>query len=80
MTPASSRAHPVVNSSTAMASWTSPAASFSNFPCSRAIAYASSPSLPYGRWTAWWPESDSHDRLTGTLTLKDGTTRPLKGN
>ncbi|MFC8103110.1 hypothetical protein [Streptomyces sp. NPDC057363] len=39
------------------------------------------PSLPYGRWTAWWPDSDSHDRLTGTLTLtlKDGTTRTIDG-
>ncbi|MFI8790893.1 hypothetical protein [Streptomyces sp. NPDC055105] len=37
------------------------------------------PTLPYGRWTAWWPESDSHDRLTGTLTLKDGTTRTING-
>ncbi|WP_329454845.1 hypothetical protein [Streptomyces sp. NBC_01497] len=39
-------------------------------------------SLPYGRWTAWWPDSDSHDRLTGTLTLTfaDGTTRTVKAD
>ncbi|MEU8693747.1 hypothetical protein [Streptomyces sp. NPDC048665] len=39
--------------------------------------------LPYGRWTAWWPESDSHDQLTGTtitVTLNDGTTRTVNGN
>lgn len=38
-------------------------------------------SLPYGRWTAWWPDSDSHDRLTGTLTLtlEDGTSRTVNG-
>ncbi|MFZ3566149.1 hypothetical protein ACOKM5_04170 [Streptomyces sp. BH097] len=39
------------------------------------------PSLPWGRWTAWWPESDSHDGPVGTvtLTLKDGTTRTVEG-
>ncbi|MFD9390307.1 hypothetical protein ACFWBB_06100 [Streptomyces sp. NPDC060000] len=35
--------------------------------------------LPYGRWTAWWPDSDYRDLLTGTLTLTlvDGTTRTV---
>ncbi|MFJ9968595.1 hypothetical protein [Streptomyces avermitilis] len=39
-------------------------------------------SLPYGRWTAWWPDSDSHDLLTGTLTLtlNDGTTRTVNAD
>ncbi|MGD6756416.1 hypothetical protein [Streptomyces sp. BH105] len=39
------------------------------------------PSLPWGRWTAWWPESDSHGGPIGTvtLTLKDGTTRTVEG-
>lgn len=38
--------------------------------------------LSYGRWTAWWPGSDSHDQLTGTITvtLKDGTTRTVNGD
>lgn len=38
--------------------------------------------LSYGRWTAWWPDSDSHDQLTGTLTLTltDGTTRTVTGD
>ncbi|MCA1219230.1 hypothetical protein [Streptomyces sp. 8L] len=36
-------------------------------------------SLPYGRWTAWWPDNDSHNQLTGTLTLTftNGTTRTV---
>jgi hypothetical protein len=40
------------------------------------------PSLPYGRWTAWWPVGDPKDRQPGTLTatLSDGTTRTLDGD
>lgn len=36
-------------------------------------------SLPWGRWTAWWPDSGAHGQMTGTLTLtlKDGTMRTL---
>jgi hypothetical protein len=38
--------------------------------------------LSYGRWTAWWPDSDSHDQLTGTITLTftDGTTRTVNAD
>ncbi|MEU6393602.1 hypothetical protein [Streptomyces sp. NPDC046939] len=38
-------------------------------------------SLPWSRWTAWWPESEAHDQMTGTLTLtlKDGTKRTING-
>ncbi|MGQ4385255.1 hypothetical protein [Streptomyces sp. SAS_270] len=36
-------------------------------------------SLPYGRWTAWWPDSKPNSPLTGTLTLTftDGRTRTI---
>ncbi len=36
-------------------------------------------SLPWGRWTAWWPDSEAHDHMTGTLTLtlKNGTKRTI---
>ncbi|MFJ9179372.1 hypothetical protein [Streptomyces sp. NPDC102360] len=36
-------------------------------------------SLPWGRWTAWWPDSEAHDQMTGTLTLtlKNGTKRTI---
>ncbi|MFF8729506.1 hypothetical protein ACF073_23855 [Streptomyces sp. NPDC015171] len=39
-------------------------------------------SLYYGRWTAWWPDSDSDNALTGTLTLTldDGTTRTVNAD
>ncbi|MET9080094.1 hypothetical protein ABZX95_50470 [Streptomyces sp. NPDC004232] len=38
--------------------------------------------LPYGRWTAWWPDSDPHGLLTGTLTLtlSNGTTRTVNAD
>lgn len=36
--------------------------------------------LYYGRWTAWWPDSDSHDVLTGTLTINDGTRRTVNAD
>ncbi|MGW0819105.1 hypothetical protein ACWD00_38885 [Streptomyces viridiviolaceus] len=38
-------------------------------------------SLPWGRWTAWWPDREAHDQMTGTftVTLKDGTKRTING-
>lgn len=37
--------------------------------------------LPWGRWTAWWPDSEAKDHTVGTLTvtLKDGTKRTING-
>ncbi|QKW08122.1 hypothetical protein HUT18_18775 [Streptomyces sp. NA04227] len=35
------------------------------------------PSLPYGRWSAWWPSTGEDGPVTLTLTLADGTTRTL---